>query len=477
MKIGWKKPVLAVVTFAVLALVYVGYEGYQIYRLATVGTAVMARRMCSGLFISGRDAGLILEQDLAPHREDPMDISIDNESKTVTSTIRGFAERAAIYREGLGTTIVVGATEDEIRSQPFERIEPLPAHPESVPWPTGDLDAVDAYPQGVDLDGLNKVIDDAFTEPDPERPRWTRAVVVVYNDRIIAEKYAPGISETTPLIGWSMTKSIANALVGILVGQGKLSVDERAPVRDWSDEGDPRHDITINHLLQMSSGLEFEEDYSRRVGDITQMLYRVRDAGGYALKKRLKTDVGGEFYYSSGTTNILSRIIKQTVGEKGYFSFPRKALFNKIGMGTAILCPDPSGTFVLSSYSYACARDWARFGLLYLHDGVWEGERILPEGWVAYTKTPAEATWKRENGGYGAHFWLNASNDPEKIGLRWPGVPDDAYFCSGHEGQKVVIIPSRNLVVVRLGMTHDDELGAKWDQGKFLIDLLECIPE
>jgi CubicO group peptidase (beta-lactamase class C family) len=473
LKVTWKKLLLAAVALVAIGL---GYQFCEIQKLATVGTAHQARRICSGVFISGRDADSILAQDLAPNANDPMKFEIDHENKKVTSTVYGGAKRVVIYREGLGTTIVVGATEDEIRSQSYERIEPLPRDPESIPWPTGDLDAVDPNPPGVDMEKLNEVVGAAFAEPDPEKPRWTRAVVVVYNDRIIGEKYAPGITTHTPLIGWSMTKSIANALVGILVGQGRLSVEERAPVREWAAEGDPRRNITLNHLLQMSSGLEFEENYSPKVSDATQMLLRVRDAGGYALNKSLKTEPGAEFRYSSGTTNIIARIIRQTLGQKENFVFPRKALFNKIGMRTAVPCPDPSGTFVLSSYSYACARDWARFGLLYLHDGVWEGERLLPEGWVDYTRTPIKAKWTRENGGYGAHFWLNASNDPEKIGLRWPSVPEDAFMCSGYEGQSVVIIPSRNLVVVRLGMTHY-QLGARWDEGKFLTDVLECIPE
>jgi hypothetical protein len=342
-----------------------------------------------------------------------------------------------------------------------------------VPWPTGNLDATDSDPQGVDLEKLNEVVEAAFTEPDPEKPRWTRAVVVVHNDKIIAEKYAPGFDADTPLIGWSMTKSVASALVGILVGQGKLSVDERAPVSEWADEGDPRREITLNHLLQMSSGLEFNETYAASVSDITQMLYRSPAAGEFAIDKPLEHEPGARFSYSSGTTNIISTIIKRTLGEEN-LSFPRKELFNKIGMRTAVLCPDASGTFGLASFSYVGARDWARFGLLYLHDGVWEGERILPEGWVEYTRTPSTA--KMDWGGYGAQFWLNAPSDPEKIKPRRSDVPADAYWCLGHEGQSVAIVPSLNLVVVRLGMTHD-RLGSQWDETEFLAELLKSLPE
>jgi CubicO group peptidase (beta-lactamase class C family) len=225
----------------------------------------------------------------------------------------------------------------------------------------------------------------------------------------------------------------------------------------------------------MSSGLEFNETYAAKVSDITYMFYASRDSAAFALNKPLEHEPGSQFSYSSGTTLIISAIIKRTVGEE-YLSFPRKELFNMIGMRSAVLCPDASGTFVLSSHSYVSARDWTRFGLMYLHDGVWEGERILPEGWVEYTRTPTTAKNIWGNGGYGAQFWLNVSSDPEEVKLRWPGVPEDAFFCLGYEGQSVAIIPSRNLVVVRLGMTHD-QLGAKWDEGRFLAELLKHIPE
>jgi hypothetical protein len=179
-----------------------------------------------------------------------------------------------------------------------------------------------------------------------------------------------------------MTKSVTNALVGILVGQGKLSVDEPAPVPEWSGPDDPRGAITLDQMLRMSSGLEFGEIYEDPRSDVCLMLFSVRDAAAYAADKPLETGPGGKWYYSSGTTNIISRIVRDSVGgtQADYFAFPRRALFDRIGMRSAIIEPDPSGTFVGSSYMYATARDWARFGLLYLQDGVWEGERILPEG-------------------------------------------------------------------------------------------------
>jgi CubicO group peptidase (beta-lactamase class C family) len=474
LKFSWKKLALAIVAIVAVAVIVVGYRGYEIYKLGTIGTAYQAQRVCAGVFISGRDVESIVAQDLAPQANDPMEFVIDHENKKVTSTIYGGSKRVAIYREGLGVTVVVGATEDEIRSQSFDPVEPLPKNPESVPWPTGDLDAVDPNPPGVDVEKLNEAVETEFAEPNPEAPRWTRAVVVVHNDKIIAEKYAPGITAESPLMGWSMTKSIASALVGILVGQGRLSVDEPAPVSEWADEGDSRRAITLDHLLHMSSGLEFDDDSAAMVSDTMHMLFRAPNGGEYSLNKPLRREPGSQFSYSTGTTGIISTIMKRELGDE-YLSFPRKELFNKIGMRTAVLCPDASGTFVLGAYSYASARDWARFGLLYLHDGMWEGERILPEGWVEYTRTPTTAKYPG-GGGYGAHFWLNTSPEPERIGLRWPGLPNDTFSCSGNEGQNIAIIPSRDLVVVRLGMTHDQR-GAQWDEGEFVAEVLECLPE
>jgi CubicO group peptidase (beta-lactamase class C family) len=175
--------------------------------------------------------------------------------------------------------------------------------------------------------------------------------------------------------------------------------------------------------------------------------------------------------YSSGTSNILSNIIRAKFrgNQIDYFNFPRRALFDKIGMQSAVIEPDPSGTFVGSSFSYATARDWARFGLFYLNDGVWEGERILPEGWVKYTSTP---TPKAPQGQYGAHFWLNAGEDEKGKNRRWPDLPKDFYYASGFEGQSVVIIPSYNMVIVRLGNTQKREA---WDVGVLIKDVLESV--
>ncbi|MBL7762007.1 MAG: serine hydrolase, partial [Chitinophagaceae bacterium] len=303
-----------------------------------------------------------------------------------------------------------------------------------------------------------------FAEPDAEARIHTQAALVVYKGQIVAEKYAPGFNKDTRLIGWSMGKSITSALIGILVKQGKLDISKPAPVAEWKNDNDPRHAITLQNLLQQTTGLDFEENYSKPSG-ATNMLFKRGDMAAYAANSPLKHKPGSTFYYSSGNSNILARIVRTTVGEKDYESFLFNELFYKIGMNDFIFEPDASGTFVGSSYPFGTARDYARFGLLYLNDGVWNGERILPEGWVKQTTTPAVANNEKE---YGFQFWLNgisAENPQQHI---YPNVHADMFYADGYNGQRIYIIPSRQLVVVRLGL-H------KFDENKFLEAVLDAV--
>jgi len=448
------------------------YFAAPYYKLMTVGNAMNAMTLCSSTFISGRNAADILNQDLAPYKSFPMQATIDYNQNTVTSTFWGLATRKAIYREGGGCTAILETTEEELRSQRIAQIEHLPANSSEVYWPTGDLNAFDLVPKGVNMVNLTKVVERAFSEPDVEKPRWTRAIVVVYRGKIIAESYAPDITKDTAHIGWSMSKSVTSALIGILIGQDKLSLDKRAPIEEWSTAGDRRRRITLKNLLQMSSGLGFIGSSSASVNDTSKMLFDVKDAGRYATGISLAHEPG-HWEYANGNTVILNEIIQRTLGNEKNSVFPRKALFNKIGMRSAVINLDPSGAHIGSVFMYASARDWARFGLLYLNDGVWEGERILPKDWVAFTLTPI-SSFTKESGGYGAQFWTNKPYDEKNGKLKWPAVPIDAFYLGGHQGQYVVIIPSRQLIVVRLGMTHK-ELEAKWDMGEFMTDLLNAV--
>jgi CubicO group peptidase (beta-lactamase class C family) len=268
-----------------------------------------------------------------------------------------------------------------------------------------------------------------------------------------------------------MTKGVINALTGILVREGKLSVKDEAPVPEWQAPGDPRRHITLDHLLRMTSGLAFEEDYANPLKDVTFMLLATPDMAAYAASKPLVAEPGSQWHYSSGTTNILARILRGAVGgaDADYLAFPRQVLFDPIGMRSAVIELDTSGTFVGSSFMYATARDWARFGLLYLQDGMWKGVRVLPGGWVQYSRTPTPAS---PRGAYGAHFWLTLRPGSRGSGDSGSALPADAFHAVGHEGQFVTIIPSRNLVLVRLGLT---QYRGAWDHGAFIRQVLDAI--
>ncbi len=450
----------------IIAALLIGYVGYFLHQAGPIGTGYTAKVLCSSVFVSDRNPNAVLNEDLAITKGYMVGAKVNREDKSVTASLLGLFKRKAIFRKGLGCTLVVDFPEDQIRKQSKE-YSPPPSHiSKDSPWPTGDLVSGEDLPPGIDMEKIGKALDEAFSEPDPDMPQRTRAVVVVYDGHIVAERYAPGFSKDTPLLGWSMTKSILNALAGILVGEGKLSVNDPAPVPEWKSPGDPRAEITLDQLLHMTSGLKFVEEYEENIdSDCNVMLFENGDMAAFAASKNLEAEPGTKWYYSSGTANIISRIIRHTVGDTkaDYLGFPRRALFDKIGMSSAIIEPEASGTFVGSSYMYATARDWARFGLLYLNDGIWEGERILPEGWVAYTRRPTPGGLE-----YGALFWLNTD------GKIMPWLPHDTYCPWGHQGQFVIIIPSRNIVVVRLGLTDSSDTAKVLT---FITTVLEAIPE
>ncbi|MGD9008434.1 MAG: serine hydrolase, partial [Desulfobacteraceae bacterium] len=397
-------------------------------RVGPVGSGFVAKYLCSSTFVSQRDPKTVFQQDVAP--VNPLaacfSFAIDKQNKRVTATVLGLFERTAIWREGCGCTLAVGATEALIRSQRLvspDFVQNRPRHRLDRPWPQGNAGPVKPETLGIDPLKLNRALDQAFTEPGPGARRRTRAVVVVYKGRLVAERYAAGIDREMPLLGWSMSKSVTNALVGILVNEGKLAIRQPAPVPQW--RGDPRKaGITIDQLMRMSSGLTFDEIY-QPMADTPQMLYASRDVAAFAAAKPLEAEPDSRWHYSSGSSNILARIVRRSVEKTHphYFEFIYHNLFDKIGMHSAVMEPDVSGTFVGSSYTFATALDWARFGLLYLQDGVWEKQRILPVGWVAYSKTPTAAA---PIGQYGAHFWLNAGAAGNPAIRKWPHAPRDA---------------------------------------------------
>ncbi|HKZ05101.1 MAG TPA: serine hydrolase [Methylomirabilota bacterium] len=451
----------------IAALVVVG--GATIYlarQIVLVGNGYVAKTVCSGVFLTGRKPQSVLDEEIRAN--DPgilrlATVEVDRSAGTVRSRLLGLGLRIAVYREGLGCTLAigVGARELAARGLPLETTMTV-AMP--TPWPVPSAPPATAPPSSA---AVTAALDDAFAEPGPSPSRRTRAVVIVHEGRIVAERYAPGYGPHSPLPGWSMTKSVVNALVGILVREGRLALDEPFRVPEWSTPGDPRRAITLRQLLQMSDGLRFSETYGNPLGDVLTMLFGTGDAAGFAAGKRLAAAPGTRWSYASGATNIIARGLRLAVGgsDEDYLAFPRRALFEPLGMTSAVMEPDAAGDYVGSSFMFATARDWARFGRLYLQDGVWEGRRLLPEGWVAFSVKPAPAA---PGGVYGAHFWLGFDGGayaPSGVA----GIPADAYHAIGHEGQFITVIPSRRLVVVRLGLAVGR--GA-WDHAAFLRRLL-----
>jgi CubicO group peptidase (beta-lactamase class C family) len=302
---------------------------------------------------------------------------------------------------------------------------------------------------------LGHALDRAFAEPDQPPFRHTKAVVVVKEGRVVAERYAPGYGIDTPILGYSATKSVVSALIGILVRQGKLAVSEPAPVAAWQNPDDPRHAITVDHLLRHTSGLAMGSSLNASllsaIAPVNQMKFVARDMAAFAESTELESRPGDVWNYHDGNTVILSQLIRDGVGGHAadVLRFARAELFAPLGMRNVTLEFDAAGTPEGSSQMLAPARDWARFATLYLNDGVIGGQRILPEGWVNYSATPTPGGWV----GYGAGFWTNRGDSfgaKRRTGWGWPA---ESFYASGTFGQYLIIVPSQQLVIARFGVS------------------------
>jgi CubicO group peptidase (beta-lactamase class C family) len=423
-------------------------------RAAGVATGYVSHQLCSATFVAKLDPDQYFHEAIEPMAAPVgflLSYQVDREHREVSAWVAGMAESKAVYRGAMGCQVEHGATLG------MPELAPLAATASLLP-PLGGPAVVET-----DDPALKAALDRAFVEQDKPPYRNTKAVVIVHDGKIIAERYAPGIGIDTPLTGWSATKSVNNALIGILVREGKLSVSEPAPVAAWSDPHDPRHAITIDNLLRMTSGLDIGDSIKAGLASIidpsTQMLFDENDMGVYAERARLAVGPGTGWKYTDASAILLSRIVRDQVGgsEASVYAFAHRELFDKLGMQNVTLEFDGAGTPIGSSHMWAPARAWARFGMLYLHDGGIGGERILPPGWVDYS---AALTAGSETYGYGAGFWTNrgeSSGGRRRIG---GGMPADAFLARGSQGQYVVIVPSQNLVVARLGpaFTHYDDI-------------------
>ncbi|SFS43072.1 serine hydrolase domain-containing protein [Lutibacter maritimus] len=406
------------------------------YPRLNIITGFAAKSVCSCTFEAGRDLKSIEEGDNDINPVYYAKNEINFEEKSVSSTVFGLKKRKAIYKDGIGCVLVPENLEETISFKPKRNFIVT-----NLPYPYGNLPQKDTIFSNVNYKLLDFAVENAF-DCEGEQEKRTRAVLVIYKDQIIAEKYVDGFNKNTKLLGWSMTKSITSAVLGVLEKQGKIHVNQTHLFPAW--ENDERSKITLNNLLQMNSGLEWLEDYNK-ISDVTKMLFLDKDMTKIQLTKPLVGKPNESWNYSSGTTNLLSGFIRnQFKAHQDYLDFWYAELIDKIGMNSMIVETDFSGNYIGSSYGWATARDWAKFGLLYLHNGNWNGTQILNESWVNYTKTPT----KTSNGEYGAQFWLN-------VGGVYPNAPKDLYSCNGYQGQYVFIIPSKELVIVRFGLAEN----------------------
>ena len=370
-----------------------------------------------------------------------MTFEIDRKARAVEAATLGLFKGQASFHDGFGCVEQHGGKEPYLLRNDVETLR-MSMTPALLPEIAGPAVVEPGDP------ALKAALDHAFEEPAAPPYRRTKAVVVVHDGKVIAERYARGIGVETPLFGFSMTKSVINALIGVLTQQGLVTPSMPAPIPEWRAADDPRREIEVEHLMRMTSGLDLDETNSGF--DRSSRMFLEDDTSAYAVNAKLIAPIGTRFHYSSATTQILARIIRDAAGgPEQTLAFAWRELFNPLGMRNVTLEFDGAGTLQGSTYMLASARDWAKFGLLYLNDGVVGGKRILHEDWVDFC---ASATL---NSDYAAGFFTNRSDHPDAKGRVQLGMPRDSFFASGLLGQRIVIMPSQRLVVVRLGDSVD----------------------
>ena len=430
-----KKTILRILLAVLLAAILGGCV--YLNSLMPIITGYAAKNLASDVFVSGREPADVEALDLNFSFIKFTRNKVDFENHTVTSRFL-WSKSQALYREGYGVTLLRGKNAlARLQAQKYPDVVNIPGPETLLP---GDS-ALTARLAPI----AKALVDDHAYNGTPF------AFIVVHQDGVVAERYREGITADTRLLSWSMGKSFTNALVGIMAGDGLVDIHAPMDIPEW--QGDGRAAITLSDLMQMQSGLEWNENYGTR-SDVNLMLHREEDMGLFALSKPLMAKPGTHWYYSSGSTNIIVRYLRgRFASEEEFLQYIHERLFDPLGIDNPCFEPDMSGTPVGSSYLYATARDFARLGHMYLHDGCVGEERLLPEHWVEYTTTPASDS----KGGYGACFWLNRSKT-------YPSAPEDMYSCQGHDGQMIFIIPSKELVVVVLGYSPKPDRVIEFDR-------------
>lgn len=393
---------------------------------------------------------LILDEIAVPqlieaYKQDYPDFDADWATEAARLIELGAITRRARHHGDQGCAILpIDWTADDLHFTPVELSTTLP-DAEITPWPMGDATNPDAPAAQFDQSHADAATEAAFADPDAQ----TAAFVALYKGSIIAEGYAPGIHKEMQLESWSMGKSVTGTMIGMLIHQGHFELDEPAPLAEWKDPDDPRREITIRQLMQMSSGLkcsghtESRNTWELGVADHFWPYYEAIDVFDFMLNRPLEHPPGTVGRYRNSDPLSLGALVRRTVEGMGeeYLSWPQRELFDKIGVRKQIMETDLWGNFILTGFDYGTARNWARLGQLYLQDGVWNGERILAEGWADFVSSPAPA-WEEPE--YGGQVWLNKPG-------KEPNLPDDAYWFGGLGLQRVIVVPSLDLVVVRLG--------------------------
>ena len=427
------------------------------------GAGVAAKQLCTLEFVSGLDRDRARELYVDPILQEGarvLRVEFDAEAQTVTARLTGLAEAHAVHRSGYGCTLVLDP-EAEMQPPAEDRVR----SPEMWLDPAHRDVAFDA-------DALDAAVTFAFEQPPDSPPLDTLAVVVLHDGRLVAERYAEGITPHTRLPGWSMTKSVTATWAGVLAAQGRLDATAPGILSEWRDTSDPRAEITLDHLLRMSSGMLLTEagDDSDGNDPTSLLLYHMPDAAGYAARQPLVHPVGTHFEYMSGSTVLATRAVQEAIGGglREALEALRRDLFDPLGMHSAVFEPDQVGTFLGSTHMVATARDWARLGQLYVDGGMAGDRRLVTEEWIDYVTTPTPGSraeqrgsvfWEPGRSSYGAGFWLFP--DAPSAEAKTSPLPGDAFDANGYQGQYLHIIPSKKLVVVRLGATnfrgHDHE--------------------
>lgn len=441
------------IIIVLLLFILTGVFILVIYPKLPIINGYAAKRTCSSLFVAGRSLESVEQEELLSFPQSLANLKVNAEEQSVFATTFGLKKATSVYRPGLGCKLIIGT--DDHKSTYKEPYTSILKATDTLAWPYGIIEVIPSL-SAERIEKINLALKEAF-DSENNWDKKTRAMLVMQNGQLIAEKYKAPYNRETPFLGWSMTKSVCNILVGILVKQGKLNIDQDNLFPEWAND-DRRH-ITLDNLMRMNSGLGWNEEYGS-VSQVTEMLFLKESAADYARLSPTESQPEAVWEYSSGTTNLIGRLIRNCFDtEEAYLNFPKEALFNKLDMTTAQIETDENNEYVFSSFMYASARDWAKLGQLYLNEGIWMNDTLFTKEWHDYSLTSTP----NSDDHYGAQIWLNGS--PKE----YPSCPTDTYKFSGYEGQYVIVIPSLDVVVVRLGLSK----GPPFDMDKVLRMIIE----